>query len=452
MQPRRLPAIDKLLNEPSLQPLLAQHGAGAVKERLRELQGQLRRSKQLPDWAAKPAEYAARLSQQLAGQGYRRMHNLTGTLIHTNLGRAPLSAALWQEVQPLVTGALNLEYDLAEGGRGDRDAVVEQRLRRLTGAEAATLVNNNAAALLLILNTLAEGGTVPVSRGELIEIGGSFRLPDLMRRSGCRLQEVGTTNRTHLRDFQAVETPALFLKVHPSNYAISGFTAEVETAQLAKLARQREAPLCVDLGSGALVNLARFGLPQEPRPQQVLEQGADLVTFSGDKLMGGAQAGLILGRADLIAKLQANPLKRALRMDKISLALLDALLKLYEAPDRLPSTLPLLRMLTLPLSVLQRRAESVHRTLADRLPGYRLQVRASQAQIGSGALPDRNIESRALVISHADPAAVRRLEQALRRLPQPVIGRIHQDALWLDMRSAADFDDAQDTLKNLSAP
>lgn len=449
MQPRRLPAIDKLLNAPALQALVAQHGAGPVKEGLRALQGQLRRKGAAPDWAAQPAGYAKRLAKRLAGRGYRLMHNMTGTLIHTNLGRAPLAAAPWDAVKPLVTGALNLEYDLAEGGRGHRDELVAKRLAQLTGAEDATIVNNNAGALLLVLNTLAEGRSVPVSRGELIEIGGSFRLPDLMRRSGCRLHEVGATNRTHLRDFAAVESPALFLKVHPSNYAISGFTAAVDTAQLAELARQRNAPLCVDLGSGALVNLARFGLPAEPLPQQTLAQGAHLVTFSGDKLLGGPQAGLIVGRAELIAQLRANPLMRALRPDKITLALLNEVLKLYEQPDRLVQALPVLRMLTTPLPALERRVEALRSALGDKLPGWRLEARPSAAQIGSGALPTQRLDSRALALSHEDAKAPPRLGQRLRRLEQPVIGRIQQGALWLDVRSVVDFDGALASLQEL---
>ena len=450
MQPRRLPAIDKLLNAPALRPLVAQHGAGAVKEGLRALQDQLRRDGAAPDWAAQPAEYAQRLAERLAGHGYRPMHNMTGTLIHTNLGRAPLSAALWEAVEPLVTGALNLEYDLAEGGRGHRDGLVAKRLAQLTGAEDATIVNNNAGALLLVLNTLAEGRPVPVSRGELIEIGGSFRLPDLMRRSGCRLHEVGTTNRTHLSDFAAVEDAALLLKVHPSNYAIAGFTCAVGTAELAELAHRQGLPLCVDVGSGALVDLTRFGLPEEPLPGRVLARGADLVTFSGDKLMGGPQAGLIVGRADLIAQLRANPLMRALRPDKITLTLLNEVLNIYEEPDRLDQALPVLRMLTTPPKTLERRAEALRQVLGAKLPGWRLEAKPSAAQIGSGALPTQKLDSRALVLGHDDAKAPPRLSQRLRRLKQPVIGRIRQGALWLDQRSVVDFDAALASLQELT--
>ena len=449
MQPRRLPAIDKLLNAPALRPLVAQHGAGVVKEGLRALQDQLRRDGAVPDWAAQPREYGRRLAEGLAEHGYRPMHNMTGTLIHTNLGRAPLSRALWEAVQPLVTGALNLEYDLVEGRRGNRDGLVAKRLVRLTGAEDATVVNNNAGALLLLLNTLAEGQPVPVSRGELIEIGGSFRLPDLMRRSGCHLREVGTTNRTHLSDYAAVADAALLLKVHPSNYAIAGFTSAVGVGALAELAQRRKLPLCVDVGSGALVDLTRFGLPEEPLPGRVLAQGASLVTFSGDKLLGGPQAGLIVGRADLIAQLRANPLMRALRPDKITLTLLNEVLKLYEEPDRLAQTLPVLRLLTTPMKTLERRAETLLQVLDDKLPGWCLQAKASAAQIGSGALPTQRLDSRALVLSHTDAKAPPSLGQRLRRLEQPVLGRVQQGALWLDLRSVFDFDSALASLREL---
>ena len=440
MSPRKLPGIDKLLNANALAPLVAQHGPALVKLELRSLQGELRASGDIPDWAATAEGYATRLREALADHGYRRVHNLTGTIIHTNLGRAPLSGELWDEIKPLVTGAMNLEYDLTRGARGDREKGVEDRLTRLTGAEAATVVNNNAAALLLVLNTFALNKSVPVSRGELIEIGGSFRLPDIMQRAGCALVEVGTTNRTHPRDFAAVAAhSAMLLKVHTSNYHIEGFTAEVRTRELAALANEHDVPLCVDIGSGTLLDLRKLGLPPEPTPSQVLDAGAHLVTFSGDKLLGGVQAGLIVGKAALIAELKGNPLKRALRADKISLAMLNATLKIYEDPDRAVLRIPLLRMLTTPLDVLEQRARQLRDLLAPRLPGYALEVMHSDAQIGSGAVPDKTLASRAVVIRHARPQAVRELEQRLRRLPQPAIGRIQQDALWLDLRAAADF-------------
>ena len=441
MHPSDLPGIDRLVNAPALRPLVEHHGPDAVKRALRALQGELRAGGDIPDWAGSPEGYAERLASTLAGQGYRPVHNLTGTVIHTNLGRSPVSGELWDSIKPLVTGAMNLEYDLARGKRGNREQVVEDRLTRLTGAEAATVVNNNAAALLLVLNTFALRRTVPVSRGELIEIGGSFRLPDLMKRAGCRLLEVGTTNRTHTRDFSSVaEKAALLLKVHTSNYHIEGLTAEAPTSEMAALADRHGIPLCVDLGSGALLDLSRLGLPHEPMPGQVLDAGAHLVTFSGDKLLGGVQAGLVAGRKELIARLKRNPLKRALRADKVTLAMLDATLKLYEQPDQAPQRIPLLRLLTTSLPVLEKRAARLRDALAGRLDGYRLEVAVSAAQIGSGAVPDRTLESRAVVIRHGQSSRVRELEQQLRRLPEPVVGRIQKGALWLDLRAVADFD------------
>ncbi len=344
-EPRHLPSIDSLMKSDPMAPLQAEFGAESVKQVLRRLQAEWRRHGQAPTWADAPAAWAAAALDQLGGHGYRRVFNLTGTVIHTNLGRALPSAELLDAVRDLVTRPITLEYDLATGHRGDRDGPVARRLTLLTGAEAATVVNNNAAALMLVLNTLARDRTVPVSRGELIEIGGSFRLPDIMARAGCRLLEVGTTNRTHPADYRetADSAPALFLKVHPSNFHISGFTRTVTTAELAAIARARSVPLCVDLGSGTLVDLARWGLPHEPTPGEVLAQGADLVTFSADKLSGDCKPVSSSARRSLIDALNRNPMKRALRPDKLTLAYLERLLTLYEDPDTLPDHVPLLR-------------------------------------------------------------------------------------------------------------
>ena len=453
MQLRDLPAIDALVNADELEALVTRHGPELIKNRLRQIQGEFRQGGDVPDWAATAQGYAEQLAPLLTSSGYQPVFNLTGTVVHTNLGRSPISSALWQEIQPLVTQPMNLEYDLASGRRGDRDAVIEERLLRLTGAEAATVVNNNAAALLLVLNTFALGGKVPVSRGELIEIGGSFRLPEIMQRAGCELVEVGTTNRTHLKDFAKVAPDAaMFLKVHPSNYHIAGFTNTVATAELAELAAKTQRPLCVDVGSGTLVDLRKFGLPYEPMPQRVLDDGADLVTFSGDKLLGSVQAGIILGKREHVDALKHNPLKRALRPDKVTLALLDATLKLYEQPDRLPQSLPLLEMLSTPLTDLEKRAQQVAGRLEDRLPQFDVSVRPCQGQIGSGALPDQTIESRAVVLSHSDAKQVRELEARLRRLTQPVIGRISHDQLWLDVRCVLDTDALLATLDRVAMP
>ena len=438
MKFRDLPSIDKLLRSKPFAPVISAHGAERTKNLLRTLQSQWRTSGNLPPWADDELAYAKVVHETLAGSEYRTVFNLTGTIIHTNLGRALLSEALFQEVTALVTQPMNLEYDLTTGARGDRDGVVEERLRVLTGADACTIVNNNAAALLLVLNTFALGETVPVSRGELIEIGGSFRLPELMERAGCSLREIGTTNRTHLRDFeQAIDehTP-LLLKVHPSNYHISGFTREVAISDLAKLAHDNNLLLCVDLGSGTLVDLERWGLPHEPTVQEVLSQGADLVTFSGDKLLGSVQAGLIVGGEKAIGALKHNPLKRALRPDKVTLALLDRTLALYEQPETLSERLPLLKTLTTPNTELERRATTIVVLMTTLLPEFDIKMVSSRCQLGSGSLPDQTIDSRAVQIGHENPKSIRLLSEKLRGLPTPVIGRIHDRALLLDMRGA----------------
>ena len=369
----------------------------------------------------------------------KSVFNLTGIVLHSNLGRANLADAAIDAMNRVATGANNLEYDLAKGQRGDRDSHIESFICELTGAEAATVVNNNAAAVLLTLNTLALGKTVPVSRGELVEIGGSFRVPDIMGRSGCRLVEVGTTNRTHLKDYaNAIDADtALLMRVHTSNYRIEGFTNTVPETELATLAEENNIPFVVDMGCGNLIDLKALGLPHEATAQQTLDHGADLVLFSGDKLLGGPQAGIIAGRANLIASIKQNPLKRALRLDKLTLAALEATLQLYRNPDELVSTLPTLRLLT--------RAEDDIRQQADRLgpnvsshlgDSYRVETASVSSQIGSGALPVEVLPSAALSITAAngEDEPLRSLALRLRQLPKPVIGRLHNGSLLLDLR------------------
>ena len=369
----------------------------------------------------------------------KSVFNLTGIVLHSNLGRANLADAAIDAMNRVATAANNLEYDLAKGQRGDRDSHIESLICELTGAEAATVVNNNAAAVLLTLNTLALGKTVPVSRGELVEIGGSFRVPDIMGRSGCRLVEVGTTNRTHLKDYaNAIDADtALLMRVHTSNYRIEGFTNTVPETELATLAEENNIPFVVDMGCGNLIDLKALGLPHEATAQQTLDHGADLVLFSGDKLLGGPQAGIIAGRSDLVASIKQNPLKRALRLDKVTLAALEATLLLYRNPNELVSTLPTLRLLT--------RAEDDIRQQADRLgpnvsshldDSYRVETASVSSQIGSGALPVEVLPSAALSITAAngEDEPLRSLAQRLRQLPKPVIGRLHNGALLLDLR------------------
>ena len=435
---RDLPAIESLLQSAAIADLIQCHGTKVVKAKLRELQQTMRTERVVPNWGVEAQGYAQALTQSLSKADYTPVFNLTGTVIHTNLGRALLSQTLWRDVEPLVTRPMNLEYDLVKGVRGQRETVVEQRLSELMNCEAVTIVNNCAAALMLVLNTFGLRAQVPVSRGELVEIGGSFRLPELMSRAGCDLVEVGTTNRTRLSDYAAVAGSAsMLLKIHPSNYHIEGFTESVEAPELAGLAEEYGIPSCVDLGSGSLVDLSQWGLPKEPTPQSVLDQGVDLVTFSGDKLLGSVQCGIIAGRKELIEQIRSNPMKRALRADKVTMAILNATLKLYNEPQQLPEHLPLLKTLTLSQDALRSRARQLIEGLPEQLTGTLIE---SEAQIGSGALPDQTIDSIGVILQHPSFSA-QKLADALRRCKTPIIGRIKADQLILDMRGADPLDE-----------
>lgn len=450
-QPRDLPSVDRLLREPAVQALLAEHGhtlvAGEARALLDALRAEVIGGNVLLDDVVLPV-LSAKLQERVQECLQLRMRavlNLTGTVIHTNLGRSLLAEPALQHMLTMMAGPNNLEYDLETGARGDRDSIIEEMLCTLTGAEAATVVNNNAAAVLLTLAALARGREVIVSRGELVEIGGAFRMPDVMESAGARLVEVGTTNRTHAQDYERAinANTALLMKVHTSNYAVQGFTKAVSEAELAGIARTRGVPLATDLGSGSLVNLASYGLPREPLPQEMIAAGCDVVTFSGDKLLGGPQAGLIVGSKEMVGRIRKFPMKRALRMSKLPLAALEATLMLYLRPERLTQDLPTLRLLTRPEAQIRAQAQQLLDAVAQAVaPRFAVSVMALQGQIGSGSLPVDRLPSAGLAIAPVQKKGAGRaldeLATALRRLPLPVIGRIAEDRLLLDLRCLED--------------
>ncbi|ANN74911.1 L-seryl-tRNA(Sec) selenium transferase [Bordetella bronchialis] len=459
-----IPSLDRLLNAPALAALAPQYGRTQLVAALRSHLDTLRQAAlagTLPGASIVAETVAAQVQAALeaaARPRLRAVFNLTGTVLHTNLGRALLPDEAVAAVVRALTAPANLEFDLDSGGRGDRDDLVEGLLRELTGAEAATVVNNNAAAVLLMLNSLADRREVVVSRGELVEIGGAFRIPDVMKRAGARLVEIGTTNRTHPADYEAAIGPrtAMLMKVHCSNYAVTGFTRSVDVGQVARIAGKAGLPTAVDLGSGTLLDLSRWGLPREDTVRETVAAGADLVTFSGDKLLGGPQAGLIVGRADLIRKIKKNPLKRALRVGKLTLAALEPVLALYRAPELLADRLTTLRLLTRPAASMREQAERMLPRLRHAVgSGYVVEAAAMASQIGSGALPVDRLPSHGYAIRHAGTGrpsrALEKLEAALRRLPRPVIGRIGDNALWLDLRCLEPGDEAA-FLAQLEAP
>ena len=447
---RDLPSVDELLAAPVLAGAIATHGRQCVREAARVRLAWWRA--RLRDAAAAPApgldalgKDIARAVDDAARPNLRDVFNLTGTVLHTNLGRAILAEEAIEAATTAMRQAIALEFDLDSGKRGERDALVRNLLCELTGAEDATIVNNNAAAVLLTLNTLAKGREAIVSRGELIEIGGAFRMPDIMARAGARLHEVGTTNRTHARDYLAAFGPrvGLVLKVHTSNYHVEGFTAEVSGSDLAKLAHEAGLPLFNDLGSGTLIDLRRYGLKHEPTVAEAVAEGADVVAFSGDKLLGGPQAGFIVGRRELIARINRNPMKRAMRVDKIRLAAIEATLRLYRDPDRLAARLPTLRHLARPVEAIREQAGRLAPALARACgEAFMVEALACVSQIGSGALPGETLHSAALAVrprnARGAGRALNALAAALRALPTPVIGRIEQQALLLDLRCLED--------------
>ncbi len=446
---RQLPSVDELLQEPSIRELIQVVPRWAVVEAVREVLERWRRilgaERSASDQPDPPSRVMLVSEVREAAHrrdrpGLRRLINATGVIVHTNLGRAPLAEAAIERVVEVAQGYSNLEYDLERGDRGSRQAHLEWLLARLTGAEAALAVNNNAAAVLLATNTLAEGKEVIVSRGELVEIGDSFRIPDIIRRAGGVLREVGTTNRTYLRDYEAAigEATAVLLKIHTSNFRVLGFAAAVPVAELAALGRQHGLPVVEDVGSGALLDLSQIGLPKEPLPSESIRAGADLVTFSGDKLLGGPQAGLIVGKRALVEKLYRNPLARAVRIDKLSLAALEATLRLYLDEARAFSGIPVLRALAMPLQEVDRRARRLCEQIARFTPGHlEVSVIDGASEVGGGALPLEAIPTRLVAVQspHLSPQV---LEGRLRRIDPPVMVRIKDSRVLLDPRTVSE--------------
>jgi L-seryl-tRNA(Ser) seleniumtransferase len=437
---RDLPSVDRLLAAQELNAAIAELGVevvtDAARAELSKLRTEIGNGSATPPFDAVVASAVARAYAALRSS-LRPVINATGVIIHTNLGRAPLSEEAIAAMAAVSSGYSNLEFDLDAGERGSRHEHVESLLRRVTGAEAAMAVNNNAAALLLVLSALAQAREVVISRGQLVEIGGGFRIPDVMRQSGARLVEVGTTNRTYLRDYQEAITPetAALMRVHASNFRVTGFTASASLEEMADLAHERGVLLLDDLGSGCLLDTRPFGLISEPTPQQSLKAGADLVMFSGDKLLGGPQAGIVVGRGDLVASLKRHPLARALRLDKATIAGLNATL-LHYARGQALEKIPVWRMISAPVSELE-----AHAVKWSKAVGNGASIVESRSMIGGGTLPEESLPSRVLAIEGTPERPVQELARLLRQSDPPVVGRIEHARLLLDPRTVQPGED-----------
>ena len=438
---RQLPSVNDLLNSPEIQSNLSILNKSIITQIVREMLSSYReklKSRKLKE--IHHSDLIQSIKEEINSLTQPSLYpviNLTGTLLHTNLGRALLSQESVKAIQEVANSPVNLEYDIQEGERGDRDIHLEKILHYLTGAESATAVNNNAAAVLLSLNTLVEGKEVLVSRGELIEIGGSFRMPEIMKKSGCKLVEVGTTNKTHPKDFENAITKetALLLKVHPSNYRIVGFTKEVSLDELVSIGHKHKIPVMVDLGSGALVDLSQYGLPKEPLVQEMVKSNADVITFSGDKLLGGPQAGLIVGKEKYLSKIKKNPLKRSLRLGKLTIASLESTLRLYLQPDKLSERLPTLHYLSRPIKEIEKIAKETARLFESKYGKiFSVQVKDGFSEVGSGSLSEAKIPTKVIALT-PKTGKVQELATQFRKNTPPIIGRVQQGKLILDMRT-----------------
>jgi L-seryl-tRNA(Ser) seleniumtransferase len=442
---RLLPAVERVLNSPQVAAICAQFGRSTVTNWVRQVLTEMRsgRSEEVADDAVEVESFVVQrvgeAAQSAAAQRLRKVINATGIVIHTNLGRAPLGRAAI-DAMIAVAGATNLEVDMAAGQRGRRGAMVEELCQQVTGAEAALVVNNCAAATLLTLQTLAAGREIVISRGQLIEIGGSFRLPDVFRQAGVELHEVGTTNRTRIADYAAAisSATAALMRVHPSNYRVTGFSESVAIAALVKLGKAHQLPVIDDVGSGCLYNLSRFGLTDEPVVSESLQAGADMVLFSGDKLLGGPQCGVIVGRSEVVAKLRSNPLSRALRVDKLTLAALQATLEIHRAGHAFEE-IPVLRQLSLPADEIRKRAEQIVDRLRTHVTSQSVfSVEEVSSAPGGGALPELSIPSWAIAIASGSADQVAR---QLRSGKPAVFGRVQDGCVLLDLRTVMPEDD-----------
>lgn len=444
---RDIPSVDEVLRDEGIQGDILTYSreavASAVRVILDGLRTQLLSNEEVDITLPHISGLVKAHLKALFSPSLRRVVNASGVILHTNLGRAALCEEAIEALKMGASQPVNLEYDLERGERGDRDTHIEGLICQLTGAEAATVVNNNAASVLLALNTLADGREVIISRGELIEIGGSFRIPEVIKKGGCKLVEVGTTNRTHPEDYiNAINhDTALLLKAHTSNYRIVGFTHSVGLKGLVEIGRQYNIPVVEDLGSGALVDLSRYGLPNEPVVRERVEMGVDIVTFSGDKLLGGPQAGIIVGKKGFIDRVKKNPLKRALRVDKLTIAALEATLKLYLNLGTLPQRLPTLRFLIRPLLEIEDVAREAAELLKERLGSlYTITVEDGEDEPGSGSLPDNTIPTKVVSITHSEFPPEKILQMFLKNTPA-ILGRIHKDRFLLDMRTIMEPED-----------
>jgi len=445
---RLLPSVDQMLRKPEVQDMMERHARATVTEVIRRVLQETRQSIMEDEYNGEISAGAIegrlvraldeRLKKESRGN-LREVINGTGVVIHTNLGRSPIAERAVDDLARLSGVYVNLEYDLQSGGRGSRHDIVRDLLRGITGAEDCMVVNNNAAAVLLVLSAMASGKEVIVSRGELVEIGGSFRVPEVMEQGGARLVEVGTTNKTYIEDYRRAinENTGLLLKVHTSNYRICGFTRQASREELAALGREFGIPVVEDLGSGMFVDLGEYGIGHEPTVQDSIRSGMDIVTFSGDKLLGGPQAGIIAGRKEYIRKIAKHPLARAVRVDRLTLSVLESTLRIYAESERVVERIPVLSMLTMPVDRLKRRAERLVELLAGIEPYAEIAVETEYSQVGGGSLPLERIETRVLSVLPKS-MTLNQLEEGLRMANTPVIGRIARDRFLIDVRTVFD--------------